>query len=61
MRVRKRRSADEFPDPGNRARRWGTLKNKVPEEEVGGVISGPRKASTPLGNAKKVPEEEVGG
>ena len=36
IRVRKRRSVDEFPDPGNRARRWGTLKNKVLEEEVGG-------------------------
>ena len=32
MRVRKRRPADEVPDPGNRARPWGTLKNKVPEE-----------------------------
>ena len=25
-------SADEFPDPGNRARRWGTLKNGGPED-----------------------------
>ena len=52
MRIRKRRAVDAFVDPGNAAHRWGTLKNKVPEEEVGGLISGPRKSSTPLGIAK---------
>ena len=52
VRVRKRGSADEFPDPGNRAHRWGTLKNEGLEEGVGGRISGPRKSSTPLGHAK---------
>jgi len=44
---------DEFPEPGNRVYRWGTLKNEGPEEEVGGLISGPRKSSAPLGSAKK--------
>ena len=45
-------------EPGNRARRWGTLENKVPEDKVAGLISGPRKSSMPLGIAKnKVPEE----
>ena len=44
---------DTFADPGKRARRWGKLENKVPEEGGGGFISGPRKSSTPLGIANK--------
>ena len=47
-------SADYFPEPENRAGRRWQLKFGGPGEEVGGLLSGGPKRSTPWGFAEKL-------